>query len=64
MSQLHSRHRLNLFIERDHAKRLNELAAKKGVSKSSIVAAALASWLSPDAPEPAIALPLCGSWPF
>lgn len=26
-----------------------ELAAKKGVSKSSIVAAALASWLSPDA---------------
>jgi len=28
---------------------LSELAAKKGVSKSSIVAAALASWLSPDA---------------
>lgn len=49
MSQLHSRHRLNLFIERDHAKRLAELSAKKGVSKSSIVAAALASWLSPDA---------------
>jgi hypothetical protein len=49
MSQLHSRHRLNLFIEHDHAKRLDELAAKKGVSKSSIVAAALASWLSPDA---------------
>ena len=51
MSQLHSRHRLNLFIERDHARRLNELAAKKGVSKSSIVAAALASWLSPDAAD-------------
>lgn len=49
MSRLHSRHRLNLFIERDHARRLDELAAKKGVSKSSIVAAALASWLSPDA---------------
>jgi len=49
MSHLHSRHRLNLFIEREHAKRLDELAAKKGVSKSSIVAAALASWLSPDA---------------
>jgi hypothetical protein len=49
MSHLHSRHRLNLFIERDHAKRLDELSAKKGVSKSSIVAAALASWLSPDA---------------
>ncbi|OOE11715.1 CopG family transcriptional regulator [Stutzerimonas degradans] len=42
-----SRARLNLFIEPDHAKRLNELAIKKGVSKSSIVAAALASWLSP-----------------
>ena len=51
MSQLHSRHLLNLFIERDHAKRLDELAAKKGVSKSSIVAAALASWLSPDAAD-------------
>ena len=44
-----SQARLNLFIQPDHAKRLEELAAKKGVSKSSIVAAALASWLSPDA---------------
>ncbi|KGB98665.1 CopG family transcriptional regulator [Burkholderia cepacia] len=44
-----SQYRLNLFIPHDHAKRLNELATKKGVSKSSIVAAALASWLSPDA---------------
>ncbi len=42
-----SRARLNLFIEPEHAKRLNELAIKKGVSKSSIVAAALAAWLSP-----------------
>lgn len=41
--------RMNLFIQLDHARRLDELAAKKGVSKSSIVAAALASWLSPDA---------------
>jgi hypothetical protein len=40
-----------LFIERDHARRLDELSAKKGVSKSSIVAAALASWLSPDAAD-------------
>src|SRR5690606_6584770 len=32
-------------------KGLGELAAKKGVSKSSIVAAALASWLSPDAAD-------------
>ena len=46
-----SQHRLNLFIQPEHAKRLDELAAKKGVSKSSIVAAALASWLSPDAAE-------------
>lgn len=44
-----SRYRLNLFIAPEHAKRLDELAAKKGVSKSSIVVAALASWLSPDA---------------
>jgi hypothetical protein len=44
-------HRLNLFIQPEHAKRLDELAAKKGVSKSSIVAAALASWLSPDAAD-------------
>ena len=42
-----SRARLNLFIDPEHAKRLNELAIKKGVSKSSLVAAALASWLSP-----------------
>lgn len=43
-----SRARLNLFIQPEHAKRLNELAIKKGVSKSSIIATALASWLSPD----------------
>jgi len=41
-----SRARLNLFIQPEHAKRLNELAITKGVSKSSIIAAALASWLS------------------
>src|SRR5258708_16466239 len=41
----------SLFIQPEHAKRLDELAAKKGVSKSSIVAAALASWLSPDRSE-------------
>jgi hypothetical protein len=43
-----SRARLNLFIEPEHARRLDQLATMKGVSKSSIVAAALASWLSPD----------------
>ena len=46
-----SRYRLNLFIQPEHARRLDELAAKKGSSKSSIVAAALASWLSPDAAD-------------
>ncbi|KWR77244.1 CopG family transcriptional regulator [Cupriavidus sp. IDO] len=44
-----SQYRLNLFIPPEHAKRLDELSIKKDVSKSSIVAAALASWLSPDA---------------
>jgi hypothetical protein len=43
-----SRARLNLFIEPEHARRLGQLAAMKGVSKSSIIAVALASWLSPD----------------
>jgi hypothetical protein len=43
-----SRTRLNLFIEHEHAKRLDELATMKGLSKSSIMAAALASFLSPD----------------
>ena len=42
------RTRLNIFIEHEHAKRLDELAALKGLSKSSIIAAALASFLSPD----------------
>ena len=44
-----SRTRLNLFIEPEHARRLDQLAVMKGVSKSSIVAVALTSWLSPDA---------------
>ena len=43
-----SRSRLNIFLERDHARRLEELAVMKGLSKSSIVAAALSSFLSPD----------------
>jgi hypothetical protein len=43
-----SRARLNIFIEHEHAKRLDELATMKGLSKSSIVAAALASFLSPE----------------
>lgn len=46
-----SRTRLNIFIETDHAKRLDQLAAHKGVSKSAVIAAALASFLSPDAAD-------------
>ena len=42
------RARLNIFLEPDHARRLVQLAALKGVSQSGIVAAALASYLSPD----------------
>jgi len=43
-----SRSRLNLYLQPAHAKRLDELATMRGLSKSSIVAAALASFLSPD----------------
>ena len=46
-----SRARLNIFIEREHASRLDELAALKHVSKSGIVAAALAAYFSPDGPN-------------
>lgn len=43
-----TRARLNIFIEPEHAKRLEQVAAHKGVSKSAVIAAALASFLSPD----------------
>lgn len=43
-----SRSRLNIFIEPEHAKRLEDLAVHRGVSKSSVIAAALSSFLSPD----------------
>lgn len=46
-----TRGRLNVFLEREHAKRLAELAAVKGLSKSAIVAAAIASFLSPEAAQ-------------
>jgi len=45
------RTRLNIFIEPAHAKRLDQIAAHKGVSKSAVIAAALASFLSPDAAD-------------
>lgn len=44
-----SRTRLNIFIEPEHAKHLADFAAHRGASKSSVIAAALASFLSPDA---------------
>jgi hypothetical protein len=43
-----TRTRLNIFIEPAHAKRLDQVSAHKGVSKSAVIAAALASFLSPD----------------
>ena len=43
-----SRVRLNVFVEREYALRLRELATKREVSKSSIVANALATFLSAD----------------
>ena len=49
MSLNHRRSRLNIFIEPEHAKRLADFAAHRGASKSSVIAAALASFLSPDA---------------
>lgn len=44
-----TRARLNIFIEPEHAKRLEDFAVHRGASKSSVIAAALASFLSPDA---------------
>ena len=46
-----TRARLNIFIEPDHGKRLDEFAALRGVSKSAVIAAALASFLSPDSED-------------
>ena len=46
-----SRARLNIFLEPDHARRLEELATLKGISKSGIIAASIAAYLSPDAPH-------------
>jgi hypothetical protein len=46
-----TRARLNIFLEPEHAKRMEELAVHKGISKSSIVAAALSSFLGMDGGE-------------
>ncbi|SIR71100.1 CopG family transcriptional regulator [Pseudacidovorax sp. RU35E] len=45
------RTRLNVFIEPDHARRLEDIAAHRGVSKSAVIAAALSVYLAPDAAE-------------
>lgn len=47
-----SRRRLNVFLEPRHAKRVTAVASQQGISKSSLVAAALAAYLSPDGTEP------------
>ena len=46
-----TRARLNIFIEPDHAKRLDDFAALRGVSKSAVIAAALTSFLVPDSED-------------
>jgi predicted transcriptional regulator len=46
-----SRARLNIFLEPDHARQLEELATLKGISKSGIIAAAVASYFSPEGPN-------------
>jgi hypothetical protein len=46
-----SRARLNIFLELDHARQIEELATLKGISKSGIIAAAVTAYLSPDGPH-------------
>jgi hypothetical protein len=43
-----SRARLNVYLEDEHVRRLEEIAALKGISKSSIVATALSMHFSPE----------------
>ena len=43
-----SRVRRNIYFEREHNRRLDQLATMKGVSVSGIVAAAVAAFLSPE----------------
>jgi hypothetical protein len=46
-----SKTRLNVYVQREHGKRLDELATMKNLSRSSVVAAALAAFLSPEGGE-------------
>ena len=43
-----NRSRVNVYLERDHERQLKDLCAMRGLSKSAVVAAALASFLSPE----------------
>ena len=43
-----TRNRISVYLEREHDKRLADLCAMRGLSRSSVVAAALASFLSPE----------------
>jgi hypothetical protein len=43
-----SRSRVNVYLERAHERQLKDLCAMRGLSKSAVVAAALASFLSPE----------------
>jgi hypothetical protein len=45
------KHRLNIYFSSDTLGRLGDLAAQRGLTKSSIVEAAVASFLSPDAAD-------------
>jgi hypothetical protein len=45
------KHRLNIYFSPELLERLGDLAAQRGLTKSSIVEAALASFLSPDAAD-------------
>lgn len=48
-----TRARLNIFVEPRHAARLADAAALRGVSKSALIAAALSSFLAPEAEQQA-----------
>lgn len=43
-----SRSRINVYLEAQHEKQLLDICAVRGLSKSSVIAAALASFLSPE----------------
>ena len=46
-----SRRRITVYLERDHDRRLEDLCAMRGLPKSAVVAAALASFLSPESAD-------------